>query len=76
MKFYSRVVTDPSPSEEHYPWCAMTPLTNNSAKNQNIIPMEIYKLARCRIYNVKPIEKKNQHESMKKMTTILLTGAL
>jgi len=76
MKFYPRVVTNPSPSEEHCPWCAMTPLTNNSAENQNILPMELYKLARCHIYNAQPTKKENQHESMKKMTTIPLIGAL
>ena len=38
--------------------------------NQNILPMEIYNLARCSIYNEQLVEKKKKDENHNNMTTI------
>ena len=40
-----------SPLVEHRPWYSMTPTTNKTTEKQNILPMELYNLAPCSIYN-------------------------
>ena len=56
--FLTSIVTEPSPFGEHRPWCSMTPTTSKIAEKKNILPMEIYNLARCSIYNDQTVEKK------------------
>ena len=54
---FTKVVTEPSPLGEHHPRCSMTPTTNKTIEKQNILPMELYNLARCSIYNDHLAEK-------------------
>jgi len=54
--FLIRAITEPSPLGEHHPQCLMTPTMNKTAEKQNILPVELYKLACCSIYNDHPAE--------------------
>ena len=50
--------TKPSPLGEHHPRCSMTTTTRKTAEKKNILPMELYNLAWCSIYNDHPTENK------------------
>jgi len=54
----------------------MTPMTNKTVENKNILPIELYNLARHSINNEKKAKKKNQHEKYDNITNIPLIGAL
>jgi len=62
--FFTKVVTEPSPFGEHHPWCSMTPTTNKTIENKNILTMELYNLARSSIYNDQHVEKQTDITNM------------
>ena len=59
----SRAITEPSPLGEHRPRCLMKPTNRNTSEKKNIPPMELYKLARCSIYD------NEEHNNMITITT-------